>query len=100
MAKPILVVRLNFMTPREQIDGFQKVIEEKCDDYHIFCLASQNPELSFEVHAVDQDAEVKKFEDLRKELVNQFKTQQDEQANNDKGGAVVSMPVSSKGADS
>jgi hypothetical protein len=99
MAKPILVVRLNFMTPREQIDGFQQVLENKCDDYHVLCVASQNPELTLEVHAVDEK-KVKKFDGLRKELLIDFKTLQDEQAENDKDGKVVDMPVSSKGADS
>lgn len=86
------------MTPQEKAREFEQLVQDRCHGYNVFVLASQTQELKFEVHSVEK-TDPKNFEDLKKELLNQFDSI-DGEKENDKGGAVVNMPVSSKGADS
>lgn len=76
-SKPILVVRLNYHTPRGQVDAFTNSLREMLSDYHVISLATIQNEPVFEVYSVDE-ADEKKIEDLREELLEKFKEIQDE----------------------
>ena len=69
MAKPILIVRIPFDFPGDQIKALQDSISKSADDYHVFTLQTRLSEFTFEVLNV---VDIKK-DDLEK-IIEDVKT--------------------------
>jgi hypothetical protein len=74
-AQPILIIRVHYMTPKEQLGKFNEVMAAKFSDYNVLILASAETELQFETHnvnglkpittAVFKKLAIKQFEELK-----------------------------------
>ncbi len=63
-AKPILIVRVHYQTPRDQAERFGEMIAQRFDDYHTLCLQGREMDIQFETHNADNFEPIE-FEELK-----------------------------------
>ena len=67
MAKPIFVIRIPEVTPRENLQAIEEAMGKMLDDYHSIVVISKQIDITFEMFNIT-DAPNINFESLKKEL--------------------------------